>query len=82
MVVLNSRGGYLSDGLKLGDYLLSTKYILILDIEILVPSSCSTAFLGGKYRTMEKTATLMVHSPYFIEAEIQLSANLELGQIT
>ena len=64
MVVLNSREDIYLMVLKLEDYLPSTKYILILDIEILVLQSCSTAFLGGKYRTMEKNATLMVHSPY------------------
>ena len=64
MVVLNSRGGYLSDGFKIGRLFTEYQIHTHIGYRNTCASSCSTAFLGGKYRTMEKTATLMVHSPY------------------
>ena len=64
MVVLNSRGGYLSDGFKIGKLFTEYQIHTHIGYRNTCASSCSTAFLGGKYRTMEKTSTLMVHSPY------------------
>ena len=63
-VYLNSSGGYLKDGFKLGE--IFTKYNVSTRIQsgATCMSSCSTAFLGGKYRNMYGSAKLMVHSPY------------------
>jgi ATP-dependent protease ClpP protease subunit len=63
-VYLNSSGGSLRDGFKLGEtftkYNVSTK---ILSGDTCM-SSCSTAFLGGHFRSMKGSAKLMVHAPY------------------
>ena len=64
MVVLNSSGGYLSDGFKIGKLFTDYKIHTHIGHRNTCASSCSTAFLGGKFRTMAKNATLMVHSPY------------------
>ena len=64
MVVLNSRGGYLSDGFKIARLFTEYKIHTHIGYRNICASSCSTAFLGGKFRTMDKRSTLMVHSPY------------------
>ena len=63
-VYLNSRGGYLRDGYKLGETF--TKYNVATRINsgAVCMSACSTAFLGGKFRQMFGSAKLMVHAPY------------------
>ena len=63
-VVLNSKGGYLSDGFKIGKLFTEYNVHTFIGYKNICASSCSTAFLGGKYRSMDKTAQLMVHSPY------------------
>ena len=75
MVVLNSRGGYLSDGFKIEDVTGTT--ILILDIEILVLHLVQLLF-SGKYRTMEKCNFEVL--PYVYKQKT-IGANQELEQI-
>ena len=62
---LNSGGGYMKDGYKLGE--IFRKY----GVKTLIAtwggecySSCATAFLGGKYRHMGEESKLMFHAPY------------------
>ena len=72
MVVLNSRGGYLSDGFKIGKLFTEYKIHTHIGYKNICASSCSTAFLGGKFRSMEKNATLMVHSPYVYKGRYRI----------
>ncbi|MDC0178489.1 PDZ domain-containing protein [Woeseiaceae bacterium] len=61
---LNSGGGYMEDGYKLGE--LFRKYQVNTNIAGTGEcySSCATAFLGGLYRKMHKDSKLMFHAPY------------------
>lgn len=63
-VYLNSKGGYLRDGFKLGESFTKYSVQTIIQSGGVCMSSCSTAFLGGKYRSMWGSAKLMVHAPY------------------
>ena len=63
-VYLNSSGGYLRDGFKLGETFSKYNVSTRISSGDTCMSSCSTAFLGGKYRNMYGSAKLMVHSPY------------------
>ena len=63
-VYLNSKGGYLRDGFKLGETFTKYSVQTIIQSGAVCMSSCSTAFLGGKYRSMWGSAKLMVHAPY------------------
>ena len=63
-IELNSSGGYLKDGFKLGEIFTKYKVSTRIQSGATCMSSCSTAFLGGKYRNMYGSAKLMVHSPY------------------
>ena len=63
-VTLNSGGGYLNSGIEVGK--LFRKYYVqtYLTGDQKCMSSCSTAFLGGYYRSMYENSELMMHSPY------------------
>ncbi|MDC0565129.1 hypothetical protein OAO56_02500 [Amylibacter sp.] len=63
-VYLNSGGGYMEDGYKLGEVLREkgTKTIIAYNGECY--SSCAAAFLGGNFRSMGKESKLMFHAPY------------------
>ena len=63
-VYLNSNGGYLRDGFKLGETFTKYSVQTVIQSGSVCMSSCSTAFLGGKFRTMFGSAKLMVHAPY------------------
>lgn len=63
-VYLNSKGGYLKDGFKLGETFSKYNVNTRINSGYTCMSSCSTAFLGGKYRQMFGSSRLMVHSPY------------------
>ncbi len=63
-VYLDSNGGNLRDGFKLGE--IFTKYNIRTSINTgqVCMSACATAFLGGYPRHMNKGSKLMVHAPY------------------
>ena len=63
-VYLNSRGGYLRDGYKLGETFTKYQVATRIDSGAVCMSACSTAFLGGQFRQMYGSAKLMVHAPY------------------
>ena len=63
-VYLNSRGGYLRDGYKLGETFTKYQVATRINSGAVCMSACSTAFLGGLYRQMYGSAKLMVHAPY------------------
>lgn len=63
-VYLNSGGGYMEDGYKLGEVLRKNDAHTIIAYNGECYSSCAAAFLGGTYRTMGEEAKLMFHAPY------------------
>jgi len=64
-VYLNSNGGLLSHGIKLGKIFRSYGSATIITDNQKCSSACAFAFVGGKYRKMEKNAQLMFHAPYY-----------------
>ena len=64
VVFLNSRGGYLADGFKMGKLFTQYQIQTIIGDGDVCMSACSTAFLGGYYRSMWGNAKLVVHAPY------------------
>jgi ATP-dependent protease ClpP protease subunit len=63
-VILNSGGGFMKDGYKLGEVLRDYQATTYLGFSGECYSSCATAFLGGYYRTMGPKSNLMFHAPY------------------
>jgi len=63
-VYLNSGGGYMEDGYKLGELFRKKESKTIIPYNGECYSSCAAAFLGGVYRVMGKEAKLMFHAPY------------------
>jgi len=63
-ITLNSDGGYLVEGIALGRMFRKYQVLTSLTKDQKCRSSCSTAFLGGKFRKMSNDALLMMHSPY------------------
>jgi ATP-dependent protease ClpP protease subunit len=64
-VYLKSKGGYLSDGFKVGELFSRYNVQTVIGDGDECMSACSTAFLGGKFRIMVGSAKLMVHAPYY-----------------
>jgi hypothetical protein len=63
-VYLNSYGGSMIDGFRLG-YLFRQKNVQTeIANEAVCASACATAFLGGVTRVMNGSAVLLFHSPY------------------
>lgn len=63
-VYLNSNGGNLNDGFKLGEIFSKYKVSTRINNKQVCMSACATAFLGGYPRYMFKGSKLMVHAPY------------------
>tara|TARA_B100000780_G_C21049231_1_gene421288 strand:+ start:222 stop:941 length:720 start_codon:yes stop_codon:yes gene_type:complete len=63
-VYLNSGGGYMEDGYKLGEVLREKGAKTIIAYTGECYSSCAAAFLGGNFRSMGKESKLMFHAPY------------------
>ena len=64
-VQLESGGGYLVDGYKLGRSLRKAGATTVIENKQGCASSCAVAFLGGKKRVVEDTGGIMFHAPYF-----------------
>lgn len=64
-VQLESGGGYLVDGYKLGRSLRKAGATTVIENQQGCASSCAVAFLGGKKRVVEDTGAIMFHAPYF-----------------
>ena len=73
MVTLNSGGGYIVSGIEVGE--LFRKYDVSAQIVKgqKCQSSCSTAFFGALYRSMDDGAVLMMHSPYIYSTPYSIS---------
>ena len=64
-VVMNSTGGFLQDGYKLGRTLRESGAKVVIDDSSVCASSCAVAFLGGVNRVVSETGKIMFHAPYF-----------------
>jgi len=73
IVMLNSPGGNLREGLELGKYIASQNFITLLPENAICESACSLVFLGGytRYegfffprRFAHETARLGIHQPF------------------
>lgn len=64
-VTLNSTGGYVESGIKLGKIFRKYSVYTRLADGQECASSCAYAFVGGKYRAMSNNTELMFHSPYY-----------------
>lgn len=65
-ITLNSEGGLLADGYRMGEIFKEQGVHARITNNQVCMSSCSMAFLGAKFRSMEGNSKLMVHSPYRI----------------
>jgi hypothetical protein len=63
-VFLNSNGGKLSDGFKIGRIFRKYKAFAFISNGQVCASSCAVAFLGASVRTMKGTGKLLFHAPY------------------
>ena len=63
-VILNSDGGLLDDGYKLGEIFRDEKVKTIIADDTLCASSCAVAFLGGYYRSVATKGQVLFHAPY------------------
>jgi hypothetical protein len=67
-VYMNSNGGRLLDGYKLGELFKKYNAETVVAGGQFCASSCAVAFLGGKYRIIEPKGIILFHTPY-IESE-------------
>jgi ATP-dependent protease ClpP protease subunit len=63
-VSLESNGGALEDGYKLGTVFREREVVTIVFNDKMCASSCAVAFLGGTYRYLAERGTLLFHAPY------------------
>tara|TARA_B100000767_G_C19633239_1_gene479228 strand:+ start:211 stop:930 length:720 start_codon:yes stop_codon:yes gene_type:complete len=69
-IYLNSGGGYLEDGFKLGEIFREYGVRTKIPQGSVCYSSCATAFLGGIKRHMDKGSKIGFHAPYTFEYAI------------
>ena len=65
-IILNSGGGLLEHGYKLGEVLRNYKVNAIVNDGGVCASSCAVAFLGGTKRFVAPKGKLLFHSPYYL----------------
>ena len=63
-IFMNSGGGLLIDGLKLGNIFRDAGTQTQITGNQTCSSACAFAFVGGTYRKMDDNAKLMFHAPY------------------
>lgn len=63
-VYLNSQGGNLADGYRMGEIFRANKVRTIITGRQVCASACAIAFLGGMQRYMLHDASLIFHAPY------------------
>ena len=63
-VSLESGGGFLQDGYELGRVFREQGVTTVIKGDALCASSCAIAFLGGKKRVVEDSASILFHAPY------------------
>ena len=80
-VYLNSGGGYMRDGYKLGEVFREHQAYTRLTFGSKCYSSCATAFLGGKFRAMTSDSTLMFHAPYVYHSRYDIVCSKDDGKL-
>ncbi len=73
IVYMNSGGGYMEDGYKLGSLFRDEQVKTRLVGTAECYSSCATAYLGGYYRSMTEGGKLMFHAPYSYSSRYDIS---------
>lgn len=83
-VELDSLGGYLNDGYKMGQLMREKGVATLITNKAVCASSCAVAFLGGVDRLMEDNSIIMFHSPYLpgLNALGERVANCDIGSET
>ena len=75
-VILESGGGYLEDGYKLGDVFRAKGVTTIIPDDKMCASSCAVAFLGGKKRVVATKGSILFHAPYLKQMSIDGSVKI------
>ena len=70
-VILESGGGYLEDGYKLGDVFRAKGVTTIIPDNKLCASSCAVAFLGGERRMVADNGSILFHAPYLKQMQLE-----------
>ena len=63
-VILESGGGYLEDGYKLGKAFRDRGVTTVIENNKMCASSCAVAFLGGEKRIVADQGSILFHAPY------------------
>jgi ATP-dependent protease ClpP protease subunit len=66
VVILNSGGGFLEHGYKLGEVFRKYRVTALVSNDNECASSCAVAFLGARRRNIAKSGRLLFHSPYYM----------------
>jgi len=70
-VTLESGGGYLEDGYKLGKVFRERGVTTIIPDDKMCASSCAVAFLGGKKRVVATKGSILFHAPYLKQMQLE-----------
>lgn len=70
-VTLESGGGYLEDGYKLGKVFRDRGVKTIISDNKMCASSCAVAFLGGKKRYVAAKGSILFHAPYLKQMQLE-----------
>jgi tol-pal system protein YbgF len=70
-VILESGGGYLEDGYKLGKVFRDRGVTTIIQDNKMCASSCAVAFLGGKKRYVADKGSILFHAPYLKQMQLE-----------
>ena len=70
-VTLESGGGYLEDGYKLGKVFRDRAVTTIIQDNKICASSCAVAFLGGKKRLVAAKGSILFHAPYLKQMQLE-----------
>ena len=70
-VTLESGGGYLEDGYKLGKVFRDRGVTTIIPDDKMCASSCAVAFLGGKKRLVAAKGSILFHAPYLKQMQLE-----------
>lgn len=81
-VSLNSVGGMMEDGYKMGHVFRASRATVIVEEGSLCASSCAVAFLGGTDRTVENGGAIMFHAPYYGSVNVvgEIESDCDVGQ--
>ena len=69
-VILESGGGYLEDGYKLGKAFRDRGVTTVIENNKMCASSCAVAFLGGEKRIVADQGSILFHAPYLKQMKL------------